>query len=327
MTKHIIFAVNSMEQVKVVSSRKQYNFLMSYFYLNQRKALLKLLDFIKTVQPEGAIFMLDSGAYSAWRSGKKINLWAYIDFIKQYHHYFTHIVALDVIDNPVLSEVNHRIMKEELAGYDLKIMPVYHSGEPFLVLDYMIEQGYKYIGISPNNNWVEFQKREWLAQVFSRWDFEKLGIWTHGFGYQSPSGIALFPFTSCDAASWRIAAAFGRIINLEVPPLRYSDKSMADSDHVDRVTGGNSKFVEEICGIVGMDIDEMRSSHNAISIFNVEALNQLAQRPKDYQAVEVTVDLYADEADFYAIPFSLKLLEESYQEAKNMGIYYEGDSL
>lgn len=327
MTKHIIYAVNSKDQIRVVSSRGLYNYLMSYFYLNQRRTLKELLEHIKLLQPAGSIFMLDSGAYSAWRSGKKVNLWAYIEFIKKWHEFFTHIVALDVIDNPVLSEVNHRIMQEELKEYDLKIMPVFQSGEPWATLDYMVEQGYKYIGISPNNNWVEAQKREWLAQVFSRWDFEKLGIWTHGFGYQSPSGIALFPFTSCDAASWRIAAAFGRVINLEVPPLRYSDRSAYTRDHVDVVTGGDSDFVKEICEIIGMEIDEMRNSHEAISIFNVEALNQLSQRTKNYDAVEVTMDLWADESDYYAIPFNEKLLEESYQKAKLMGVMYEGDSL
>lgn len=323
----VIYACNARDQVNMIFSLKKYDILMSYFYLAQKKSIVELLEFIKGVEkPEDSIFFLDSGAYSAWKSGKKVNLWAYLDFIKKYHHFFTHVVCLDVIDNPVLSEVNHRIMQEELKGMGLIIMPVFHSGEPYSVLDYMVEKNYKYIGISPNNNWFEGQKRQWLGQVFSRWDFDQLGIHTHGFGYQSLEGVQRYPLTTCDAATWNLAAGYGRIMDPQVPSVRYSERAAGLDDHIDSIPGGDSIFTADLCKELGLTIEQLKTDYYARRLFNIEATHRI-MATSERKEMPVSLSLWDDEHDMYSIQFNLDLLEESYLKAKTLGKEYEGDQV
>lgn len=323
----VIYACNSKDQITMIFSLKKYDILMSYFYLAQKKNIVDLLEFIKEQRADHeSIFFLDSGAYSAWKSGKKVNLWTFIDFIKKYHQYFSHVVCLDVIDNPVLSEVNHRIMQEELKDFDLTLMPVFHSGEPFSVLDYMVEQGYKYIGISPNNNWFEKQKRTWLGQVFSRYDFDALGIHTHGFGYQSLEGVQRYPLTTCDAATWNLAAGYGRIMDPLVPSVRYSDRAIGMGDHIGQIPGGDSEFTKALCEELGISIESLHTDYLSRRLFNVQATHRIMEEGEK-KVMPVHVSIWDDEHDMYGIPFNLDLLEESYQKAKALGKEYEGDQI
>lgn len=270
----IIYAFNDKKGAKTLISLNKRNLLISYYYLKFQKNMFELLDLVKNHE----IFMLDSGAFSAWNSGKPILLYDYIDFIKQCHSYFTHIICLDVIDNPILSEVNHLIMLEELKDYGLTIIPVFHSGESFAVLDYMVEKGYKYLGISPNNNWQEREKREWLTRVFNRYDFEKLGVKTHGFGYQSTDGLEYFPLTTADSTSWRVHSGYGRIIAPHFAYLRYSDKSL--EDNIEDMVGGHPQFVTNLCNDLGISLSDLKDKTESRVRFNIEAIDRLSIRSK-----------------------------------------------
>jgi hypothetical protein len=261
--------------------------------------------------------MLDSGAFSAWNKGEIIPIYDYIDFIKEHHQYFTHIVCLDVIDNPILSEVNHLIMLKELNEYNLTIIPVFHSGESFKVLDYMVEKGYRYIGISPNNNWNELSKRSWLKRVFLRRDFEKLGIKTHGFGYQSIDGLSFIPLTTTDASTWRIAAGYGRIVNPDIPSLRYSDRTLVN--HIDNIPGGDPKFVTELCQELGIDINDLRTKEWSRVYFNTEALDRLIS--KDKKDVSYSVELFEEEKND---DFTEEKVLFQLQSCLKMGHEYKG---
>lgn len=320
MTKPI-FVVCDVSGAKKVFEYGGTDILMSYWFLkkNPEKALIRIKEL-----GQSGIFMLDSGAFSAWKNGSEILLYDYIDFIKKYHSYFTHIVCLDVIDNPLYSEVNHLIMLRELKDYNLEIIPVFHSGEPFSALDYMVEKGYKYIGISPNNNWREETKRDWLHRVYSRHDFEKLGIKTHGFGYQSVSGLLQFPMTTADSATWKVGEMFGRIIEPEGRQLRYSEKMVGSPDHIDSMPGGDSSFVKELCQELGFSPDEMRTNYHARDKYNVAATIKLLDRNK--VDVSIPVDLLADvdSAFGYCDDFSEEKILSLYQEVSLLGKNYTG---
>lgn len=320
MTKPL-FVVCDVSGVKKVFDYGGTDILMSYWFLkkNPERILQRIRDY-----GQSDIFMLDSGAFSAWKNGSEILLYDYLDFIKKYHSYFTHIVCLDVIDNPLYSEVNHLIMLEELKGLGLEIIPVFHSGEPFSVLDYMVEKGYKYLGISPNNNWREETKRVWLHRVYSRHDFEKLGIKTHGFGYQSVSGLLQFPMTTADAATWKVGEMFARIIEPEGRQLRYSEEAIGMPDHIDSMPGGHSAFTIELCAELGFSPDEMRTNYHARDKFNVAATIKLLKRDKI--SISIPVDLLAevDSSFGYCDDFSEDKVLALYRELRDLGRKYTG---
>ena len=85
--------------------------------------------------------MLDSGAFSVWNMGKTIDIYKYIEFIKEndIEIYFN----LDVIGDVEGTKKNQKIMEDN----GLNPIPVFHYGEPFEYLDWLVEQGYTYIGI------------------------------------------------------------------------------------------------------------------------------------------------------------------------------------
>lgn len=324
-----LFVVVSFSDVRKIIKYGGTHLLMSYWFL-KGKTTKNTLEKIQQERIKhsilSSIFMLDSGAYSAWKNGFIIPLYEYIDFVKSYHHYFTHIVCLDVIDNPIYSEVNHLIMLEELKGYDLTIIPVFHSGESFSVLDYMIAKGYKYIGISPNNKWVEKEKRFWLHQVYSRYDFDSLGIKTHGFGYQSVNGLLQFPMTTADSVTWKVGEMFGRVIDPTGRELKYSMDSFGSPDHIDSIPGGDTQFIKDLCDDLGFSPEEMKTNYHLRDKFNVAATVNLLKREK--KNVSIVVDLLSDvDSSFgYCDDFSEEKVLKLYGEAKALGRKYTGSS-
>lgn len=317
----MVFAFNDKNGAGILLEQGVTNLLVSYYYLRSYKPekLQSFFEFVKSNRKGEGVFILDSGAFSAWNNGNPVSLYAYIDFIKEHHHHFTHIVCLDVINDPIYSEVNHLIMRKELEGLPLVIIPIFHSGESFTVLDYMVEKGYKYLGISPNNDWREEQKRAWLYRVFTRHDFDALGIKTHAFGYQSTEGLSYFPLTTADAVTWRIASGYGRIIDPVNPSVRYSEKAAGYYDHIDNIPGGDSQFTIDLCNELGFPPDDLKTDYRKRNIFNIHALDKLSKAPK--KILSTPVELFS-EGDVGG--FSEEEVQEVYRDCLSQGRNYSG---
>ena len=77
----------------------------------------------------------------------------------------------------------------------------------------MIDEGYDYIGISPDNGKHLAHKKDWLDKVFAEItdDSGKPIIKTHGFAVTAVDFLYDYPFYSCDSMSWVIVAAFGGV--------------------------------------------------------------------------------------------------------------------
>jgi hypothetical protein len=199
------------------------NRLVSYLYPAQ---LTKWLELTKG-KPGNII--LDSGAFSAWNKGKKIDLDEYITYA---HHAMRRaekagkimrVVNLDVIPGSVgKTNTLTKDIREAAAtqGYknllrmkDKEITPihVFHQGEDIKWLYKMIEQT-DYIGISPANDVTNQSRTAWLYETFTRLQKENIEVDTHGFAVFMPSVLRDLPWTSADAISWLMIAANGSII-------------------------------------------------------------------------------------------------------------------
>lgn len=171
--------------------------------------------------------ILDSGAYAAWRKGEVIDVYDYIDFLKEHEDSIEFCVNLDIIPGvhktyPSWEEVedsarrsynNLQIMK----AHGLKPIPVFHQGESFNWLKRYMDDGEPYIGISPLVDimgWKGADPDVWLDQAFSfvtdenGWPLVK----THGFGLNSLKYLKRYPWHSVDATSWTQMANFGKIL-------------------------------------------------------------------------------------------------------------------
>jgi hypothetical protein len=179
--------------------------------------------------------IIDSGAFSAWNKGKEVDFDAYIEYCRKTlndprgENKTIRCVNLDVIPgkkgetkkltSSVKKEDKDLITYAAKTGFDnmmyfkkngITPIHVFHQGEDFKWLDKMVEQT-DYIGISPANDVHQNQKQAWIDKTFSYIERNNIKVDTHGFAVWSPTVVLNYPWTSCDAATWRLVAAYGGI--------------------------------------------------------------------------------------------------------------------
>ena len=141
-------------------------------------------------------WVMDSGAFSAARSGNPINLQAYTERCRELlatDPMLGEVYALDVIGDWRATRRNTDAMWE--AG--VPAIPCYHYGEPEDALVTMARDFPKIaiggaVGVRPA------RKEAWAAQCFAR-------VWptrVHGFGFGAEWAVMQLPFHSVDATNW-----------------------------------------------------------------------------------------------------------------------------
>lgn len=207
------------------------NKLVSYVYPTQLTGWCDNL----TKEQEGDV-MVDSGAFSVWNKGTTIDLTAYIAYarsaierVSKFPNQRIHIVNLDVIPGIVgqTHSLNKNRKSENLDLIDaaaqqgfknmqimlkngIKPIHVFHQGESLKWLDRMVQHT-DYIGISPANDLDTRTRNAWIESVFLYLDKHQINVDTHGFAVTNRKTLLRFPWTSCDAASWRLSAGMGNI--------------------------------------------------------------------------------------------------------------------
>jgi len=134
-----------------------------------------------------ARWVLDSGAFSAFYSGLKIELADYIAICKDVDA--AEVFGLDVIRDVEGTKRNLDAMWS--AG--VPAIPTFHQGEPWAQLEWCARSHPK-IAISGKLK----NRHQWIMECFRR-------VWPkpiHGFAYASWADIRLVPWHSVDASSW-----------------------------------------------------------------------------------------------------------------------------
>lgn len=171
-------------------------FLVSYAYLSSFEATREKFTFRD--------WALDSGAFTAYSSGKPVDLAAYTDTALRYREAdptLADVFALDVIGDWEASARN----AEEMTRQGLTVVPCFHYGEPWEALVEMADR-YDKIALGGVARKTKKLRRDWFAECFGR-------VWPkliHGFGVAQPDLVIAFPFHSVDASSWEFGpVAFG----------------------------------------------------------------------------------------------------------------------
>lgn len=174
----------------------------------------------------------DSGAFTAWSSGKEVDIDGYADWSLSITKQLPYVVSvnLDVIPGERGRSSTHseRIagMKESLENADylrgkgLNVMEVFHQDEPKEFLDQLIERlpPDGVLGISPRNDMHIAKRQGWLAAVLTHLR-DTRGIdnlpRTHGLAVTAKALLETFPFYSADSSSWVNPQKYGTYINEE----------------------------------------------------------------------------------------------------------------
>lgn len=149
--------------------------------------------------------MLDSGAFSFWNKGLEVDIYKYIEFIKEndIEIYFN----LDVIGDVEGTKRNQKIMEDN----GLNPIPVYHYGEPFEYLDWLVEQGYTYIGIGGTVGKSNKVRMELFDEVYRRHP----NIDFHALGVTAKELVEKYNWYSVDSTSWLSPFKNKRIITID----------------------------------------------------------------------------------------------------------------
>lgn len=142
-----------------------------------------------------AKLMLDSGAWSAFQSGHKVDIDKLITEAQQPR--WDEAVGLDVIGSWEGSQKNLDYMR---AKGCTKAMPVFHVGEPWELLAYYCENWEK-VGLACSmlkGNGKD--KWKFYDQCFAKaWPHK-----FHSFGWTNQKVLMNYPFHSADSSSWSL---------------------------------------------------------------------------------------------------------------------------
>jgi hypothetical protein len=170
------------------------NLLLSFPYLKPSivRNLLPLVPFSR--------ILLDSGAFTAFRAGKTINVDDYCRFIEDLPFKPWRYFNLDVIGDGPASERNYQIMRER----GLSPVPIFTRGSPLDQLDRMFETSPDLVGVgglvvahNPPYRYLKAVMR-YVA-----------GRPVHLLGFTHPSWLQYLKPYSCDASSFTRSTRFG----------------------------------------------------------------------------------------------------------------------
>lgn len=174
-------------------------------------------------------WVLDSGAFSVWKSGKTIDHGAFLDEAAKRlasDPQLVEVFALDVIGDPEASERN----VEEAWRQGVPVTPCYHVGEPVELLR-RYAATYPRIALSASSMMHAGNRKK--AAFVAACATEVWPKVMHGFALTSLPIMSAAPMTTVDASSWQSAPM--RFGNWKTRPgMRMNGHANADlTDEVD----------------------------------------------------------------------------------------------
>ncbi|MFA5152177.1 MAG: hypothetical protein WC554_06460 [Clostridia bacterium] len=191
--------------------------------------------------------ILDSGAFTVWSKGTKIDVDEYIKFCQK-NSWITYYVNLDVIPGSfgvVAKPKQIQASCEEGWSNYLKmlkklpiekVIPVFHQGDDPTWLKKMIDIGAKYVGISPANDRTVGGKLAWMRGTVKPIVIDKSGepiVGMHGFAVTSLRLMKEWKWKSVDSASWVRVGGMGSVI---LPRRKNGEYNYASKAHIISVT-------------------------------------------------------------------------------------------
>lgn len=180
----------------------QMRILLSFHYFGEVN-LHELFE-EKFTEPYPELF-IDSGAFSASTQGVKIDIDKYMMWIDGHQNLTSCYANLDVLYDHKASKINQDIME----SHGFRPMPVFHAGEPFRVLEEMVER-YNLIGLGAMVPHAKFTKglMPWLIKCFKMAEGKSV---LHGFGLTNWTILKSLPWYSVDSTSWGKGFRYGKV--------------------------------------------------------------------------------------------------------------------
>lgn len=250
----------------------QRDVLESYFYWNRK-------DQMDRVRRTGRRLFLDSGAYSAWNSGKSIDLHKFCRFIHDNADAIEFVSVLDVIGDAGATYANQVAM--ERAG--VRALPCFHKGEPGNACDYYASK-YEHITIGGMVGTNRSVLIRWLDEIWDRYLTDGAGnpkLRVHGFGLTDAEVMYRYPWYSVDSATWILAAKNGHILRRDGRQFSVSVQSNEQKrDRAGHLTLSpmEHQVLSDEIATNGYTLEKLETCHYTRSCYNARVMMQLHQR-------------------------------------------------
>lgn len=175
------------------------NILCAYPYLKQTSSLKSCLSYLIEHQA-GIRLLLDSGAFTAWKSGKPIELDDYCRYIETLPIKPWRYFMLDVIGEPEKTLRNYELMLNR--GFNP--VPIFTRGEdPSVLEDY-----YKTSDVVGIGGLVKTRRNKGFINGIMRHVNKRKCHW---LGFTPAEFILHYKPYMCDSSSWAAALQFGQV--------------------------------------------------------------------------------------------------------------------
>lgn len=170
------------------------NILVAYPYMSKQ-----VIDVLSANKGQ-VRFVLDSGAFTAWKAGKPVDLDAYCKFIEQLPFEPWRYFTLDVIGNPGESMKNYETMLKR--GFNP--VPIFTRGEEISVLDDYYKTS-DVVGIgglvgTPNN-------KGFVNGIMKHVNGRKV----HWLGFTGMDFVKYYKPYMCDSSGWESGARYATL--------------------------------------------------------------------------------------------------------------------
>lgn len=154
-------------------------------------------------------FMADSGAFTAYTTGKTISLKGYATWLQVYGPHVNCAMTLDVIGDPAASGRN-TLELEQMVGDATYIIPIFHVGSPWSELErWCASHPFVALGGGVAVNARGKAMMQWLIRAHKI--AQTHGAALHGLGMTRPPYPDLLPFYSVDSSFWNVSARKGAV--------------------------------------------------------------------------------------------------------------------
>ena len=204
-------------------------------FLKGRHALVSIAypDDIALVADTCQSFILDNGAFTAWKSGTSTDWRRYYTWVATWagHPGFDFAIIPDVIDGD--EKDNDRLLAEWPS--DLNGVPVWHLHESIRRL-YSLSQRYEKVAIGSSGEWSSPGSNHWWERMSAVMDDVcTAGVppcQLHGLRMLNPKVFSRLPLTSADSVNASVNAGSLKRFGLYIPPSR-SQRASVIADRIE----------------------------------------------------------------------------------------------
>lgn len=178
--------------------------LGSYWFLRRADLVPEL-----RALPRPVDFLADSGAFSAYSTGKPITVEEYAEWLLAQAPVINAAATMDVIgDSRATARNTDRLL--ELVGDRVTVIAVFHAGSPWAEFERLCEQ-HRYIALggAVYAGHRETAMLQWCARAHLV--AREHDVRLHGFGLTKPPYPELLPWYSVDSAYWISANRTGTL--------------------------------------------------------------------------------------------------------------------